>query len=194
MSALVTPRSKTTAPRPATPRRPTATPPARHSCGRCGATCPRHGFLIGAVLCFAFFSWYPMVREFILRFQKNRRGTTTWVGWHNLHQIVHDPAFWQAWRNTVLFTGLALVLGFAVPFVVAIVLNEFRHARGYLRVLVYLPVMLPPVASLLLFKYFYDPGYGLFNQRAALPAPADLAVAPVHPHRHARPWSSSPPG
>ena len=27
---------------------------------------------------------------------------------------------------------------------IAVVLNEFRHAQGYLRVLVYLPVMLPP--------------------------------------------------
>ena len=58
---------------------------------------------------------------------------------------------------------LALVLGFAVPFFVAILLNEFRHAQGYLRVLVYLPVMLPPRLGLLLFKYFYDPGDGLFN-------------------------------
>ncbi|WP_406136200.1 carbohydrate ABC transporter permease [Streptomyces sp. NBC_01089] len=122
-----------------------------------------HGFLIGAVLCFAFFSWYPMVREFLLAFQKNTAGRTTWVGLDNLDYVFHDPAFWQAWRNTLLFTGLALVLGFLVPFVIAIVINEFRHAQGYLRLLVYLPVMLPPVASVLLFKYFYDPGYGLFN-------------------------------
>lgn len=123
-----------------------------------------HGFLIGAVLCFSFFSWYPMVREFILAFQKNENGKTTWAGWSNLTYVFNDPAFWQAWRNTLLFTGLALLLGFIVPFLVAVVLNEFRHGQGYLRLLVYLPVMLPPVASVLLFKYFYDPGYGLFNR------------------------------
>ena len=38
------------------------------------------------------------------------------------------------------------------------------HWQAYLRVLVYLPVMLPPVASVLLFKYFYNPEYGLFNR------------------------------
>ncbi len=31
-----------------------------------------HGFLIGAVLCFAFFSWYPMCREIIMSFEKTR--------------------------------------------------------------------------------------------------------------------------
>ncbi|MFF9218680.1 carbohydrate ABC transporter permease [Streptomyces viridosporus] len=123
-----------------------------------------HGFLVGAVLCFAVFSWYPMIREFFLAFQRTEGGEVTWVGLDNLTTVLDDPAFWQAWRNTLLFTVLALVLGFAVPFVVAVVINEFHHGQGYLRLLVYLPVMLPPVASVLLFKYLYDPGYGLLNE------------------------------
>jgi multiple sugar transport system permease protein len=121
-------------------------------------------FLIGAVLCFSFFSWYPIVREVIMSFQKPvYGGGSTWAGWSNYVRIFRDPTFWQAWRNTLEFTVLALVIGFAVPFVVAIVLNELRHARGYLRVLVYLPVMLPPASALVLFAYFYNPQYGLFD-------------------------------
>ena len=121
-------------------------------------------FLIGAVLCFSFFSWYPIVREIILSFQKPvYGGGYRWAGWVNYTRIFRDPTFWQAWRNTLEFTLLALVIGYAVPFVVAIVLNELRHARGLLRVLVYLPVMLPPASALLLFAYFYNPQYGLFN-------------------------------
>jgi multiple sugar transport system permease protein len=122
-----------------------------------------HGFLIGAVLCFLMFSWYPMVREFIMSFQEKKRGVTSWVGLKNLDRVYHDPYFWTAWKNTAQFTLYALVIGFVVPFVVAIVLNELRHAQAYLRILVYLPVMLPPVAGVLLFKYFYNPDYGLFN-------------------------------
>ena len=100
-------------------------------------------FLIGAVLCFSFFSWYPIVREVIMSFQKPvYGGGYAWTGWTNYVRIFHDPTFWQAWRNTLEFTVLALVIGYAIPFVVAIVLNELRHARGYLRALVYLPVML----------------------------------------------------
>jgi len=122
------------------------------------------GFLIGAVLCFSFFSWYPIVREVIMSFQKPvYGGGYAFAGWSNYLRIFRDPTFWQAWRNTLEFTLLALVLGYAVPFVVAIVLNELRHARGYLRALVYLPVMLTPAAALLLFAYFYNPQYGLFD-------------------------------
>jgi multiple sugar transport system permease protein len=150
-------------------RRATAVPAARGRRPR--ALLPRArrnagawAFLIGAVLCFSFFSWYPIVREVIMSFQKPvYGGGFAWTGWTNYIRIFHDPTFWQAWRNTAEFTLLALVIGFAVPFVVAIVLNELRHARGYLRALVYLPVMLPPASALLLFAYFYNPQYGLFD-------------------------------
>lgn len=122
-----------------------------------------YGFLAGGIVCFALFTWYPMIREVIWSFQRTHFGVTSWVGFANYTRIFHDPTFWQAWRNTLQFTGFALVLGFAMPFFVAILLNELRHALGYLRILVYLPVMLTPVSGLLLFQYFYDPGHGLFD-------------------------------
>jgi multiple sugar transport system permease protein len=154
----------TVSPRTTTRRRPSAGPrPYGRAARRIRDNLTAHAFLIGAVACFALFSWYPMVREFVMAFQRTRRGRTTWVGWQNFIQVSHDPVFWQAWRNTLEFTLLALIFGFALPFFVAILLNELRHARAYLRILVYLPVMLPPVASVLLFKYFFNPGFGLFN-------------------------------
>ncbi|MGW4638505.1 carbohydrate ABC transporter permease [Sphaerisporangium sp. NPDC004334] len=128
-----------------------------------------YGFLCGALICFAFFSWYPMVREILLSFQKtNFVGPPDWVGLDNFRTVTEDSAFVPAWLNTAAFTGLALIVGYAVPFVAAIVLNELRHAKAYLRFVVYLPVMLPPAVAVLLFKWFYDPGPGLFNQILAL--------------------------
>ncbi|MFG2073733.1 multiple sugar transport system permease protein [Nonomuraea maritima] len=124
-----------------------------------------YGFLCAALFCFTVFAWYPMVREFILSFQKTDLiNSPEWVGLANFRGAVQDPAFWEAWLNTVEFTFLALLCGYAVPFVVALVLNELRHARAYLRFVVYLPVMLPPIVAVLLFRWFYDPGPGLFNQ------------------------------
>ncbi len=123
-----------------------------------------HGFLLGAVVCFAFFSWWPMIKEIIMSFQRTRRGQTTWVGWTNYERIWNDPSFGAAWKNTIMFTLLALVLGYALPFFIAIVLNEFRHAQGYLRILVYMPVIIPPTAGLLLFEFLYEPSAsGILN-------------------------------
>src|SRR5260370_14645192 len=85
-----------------------------------------HGFLIGAVLCFAFFSWYPMAREIIMSFQKTHLGVTTWPGWQNYRRIFHDPTFWAAWLNKLEFTGLAPVFGYAEAIFAAILLDLTR--------------------------------------------------------------------
>jgi multiple sugar transport system permease protein len=130
----------------------------------------KHGtgylFLLGAVVCFLLFSWYPMIREVIMSFQKtNFAGQTKWVGFQNYRHIFADPSFWAAWRTSLLFTVFALGLGFVVPFMTAVVLNELRHARSYFRLLVYLPVMMPPVAAAFLWRWFYRAdGSGLFNE------------------------------
>jgi len=121
-------------------------------------------FLAGGILCFALFSWYPLIRGILLSFQQvNFVTAPDWVGLDNFRNLFADPLFYTAWKNTLVFTGLALVFGYAVPFVIAVLLNELRHFTGFFRIAVYLPVMLPPIVVVLLWQYFYDPGNGLFN-------------------------------
>ncbi|OIJ85547.1 ABC transporter permease [Streptomyces sp. MUSC 14] len=124
-----------------------------------------YAFLLGALVCFALFSWYPAVRAVVIAFQKYTPGSKPqWAGTANFTRVLHDPEFGAAWRNTLVFTLLALLIGFAVPFLLALVLNELRHAKAFFRVVVYLPVMIPPVVSALLWKWFYDPGAGLADE------------------------------
>lgn len=131
---------------------------------RIGAHAVAYAFLSGALICFVFFSWYPIGRGVVLAFQQvNFVADPDWVGLDNFRTLWADPLFVRAWTNTGYFTLLALVLGFAIPFALALVLNELRHARGYLRLVVYLPVMLPPIVAALLWKWFYDPGPGIIN-------------------------------
>ncbi|KOV61967.1 carbohydrate ABC transporter permease [Streptomyces sp. MMG1121] len=124
-----------------------------------------YAFLLGGLVCFALFSWYPAIRAVVIAFQKYTPGSKPqWVGTANFTRVLADPEFGAAWRNTLTFTLLALLIGFAIPFVLALVLNELRHAKAFFRVVVYLPVMIPPVVSALLWKWFYDPGAGLANE------------------------------
>lgn len=148
---------------PPTPRKTGVNHPSRRR-RRLSEHLVAYSFLGAGVLCFALFSWYPIVRGWLLGFQEvTFSQPATWVGWDNYRRLFDDPLFLTAWKNTGYFTLLALVFGFAAPFLTAVVLNEFRHARSYLRMTVYLPVMLPPIVTMLLWRWFYDPGPGLFN-------------------------------
>ncbi|WP_377273940.1 carbohydrate ABC transporter permease [Peterkaempfera sp. SMS 1(5)a] len=131
---------------------------------RAGDNLMAYTFMAAGIACFALFSWYPLVRGIILGFQQDNLITPpTWVGLANYRHLFADPLFLTAWKNTAEFTALALVLGYAVPLAISILLNELRHFKSYFRVAVYLPVMLPPVVGVMLWQYFYDPGSGLFN-------------------------------
>ncbi len=123
-----------------------------------------YAFMAAGIACFALFSWYPLVRGILLSFQQvNFVTDPVWVGLDNFEALFADPLFWTAWKNTIVFTGLALVFGYLVPLGIAVLLNELRHFKAFFRLAVYLPVMLPPIVVVLLWKYFYDPGNGLFN-------------------------------
>ena len=67
-------------------------------------------------------------------------------------------------RNTAYFALLALVFGFPIPIILAVIMSEARRGRGLLSALAYLPVVVPPVVSVLLWRFFYDASpNGVFN-------------------------------
>ena len=131
----------------------------------------RHGglstllFLLPLLLMFGLFSWYPIVRLVLMAFQHtNLVQPATWVGFQNFSEVVHDPLFPIAVKNTAEFAGLALVFGYPVPLAVAVLISEVRKRRGLYSALAYLPVVVPPVVAVLLWKFFYDAGpSGVFN-------------------------------
>ncbi|MFI6587881.1 carbohydrate ABC transporter permease [Embleya sp. NPDC050493] len=122
-------------------------------------------FLLPTVLVFGLFSWWPIIRSLVLSFQQtNLVEPATWVGLQNYRTLLDDPLLGTAVWNTVVFTGLALLIGFPLPLFLAVLMSELRRGGGLMRVLVYLPVVVPPVVAVLMWKWFYDPDTGLFNE------------------------------
>ncbi|MGW9113382.1 carbohydrate ABC transporter permease [Microbacterium sp. NPDC055683] len=117
------------------------------------------------LLSFGYFAWWPIAQSLILAFQRADLVTEpTWVGFANFERVLADPLLWTALGNTIWFAALALVIGFPLPILMAMVMAELRRTRQIASVLAYLPVIIPPVVSVLLWKQFYDPSDGgLFN-------------------------------
>lgn len=64
-----------------------------------------------------------------------------WIGWENFQRIFSRTDFWQAVRNTLVISGLKILVIYPAPIVFAILLNEFR-SRNFQRTVqtaVYLP-------------------------------------------------------
>ncbi|MBZ2194787.1 carbohydrate ABC transporter permease [Occultella gossypii] len=121
-------------------------------------------FFLPLLLTFAYFSWWPILRGLVLSLQQTNFIVTEWVGLANFERVLADPLLLTAVWNTTYFTLLAVAIGFPVPILLAVLIAEMRRTRGFASVLAYLPVIIPPVVSVLLWKTFYRPDEaGLFN-------------------------------
>jgi multiple sugar transport system permease protein len=126
-------------------------------------------FLLPALAVFALFVWYPIVLGFVMSFQSiDMINPAVWVGFDNYRRVFSDPLFAVAWRNTLAFTLYALLFGYLVPIVLALLINEMRHGKGFFRLAFYLPVMLPPVVTAFLWRWIYNPDSGLLNALLSL--------------------------
>jgi len=122
-------------------------------------------FAVPIVLIFLYFSWGPIVSGLLMSLQKtNLVDPAQWVGISNFTYVLADPVLGQATLNTLYFTVLAIVFGFPLPIFLAVFMAELKGRSWLYTTLAYLPVIVPPVVSILLWKVFYDSSPdGLFN-------------------------------
>jgi putative aldouronate transport system permease protein len=82
------------------------------------------------------FSYLP-IWGWIMAFQNFRPGRALfaqkWVGFENFIELFSDPRFYQVMRNTLVMSIMGLIVGFTVPIIFAILLNEMQ-SRIYKRV------------------------------------------------------------
>jgi multiple sugar transport system permease protein len=139
-------------------------------------------FAVPIVLIFLYFSWGPIVNGLVMSLQKtNLVDPAEWVGIGNFQYVLADPSLAQATVNTLYFTVLAIVFGFPLPIFLAVFMAELKGRSWIYTTLAYLPVIVPPVVSILLWKVFYDSSAdGLFNSILGL-----VGIPP-------QPWLDSP--
>ncbi|MEA2518075.1 MAG: multiple sugar transport system permease protein [Chloroflexota bacterium] len=122
-------------------------------------------FLVPLLLVFGLFAWFPIVRALVMSVQEtNLVSTPTFVGLDNFATVIADPQFPIAVGNTAWFAFLALIVGFPIPIVLAVLMSEVRRGRSVYSALAYLPVVVPPVVSVLLWRFFFNASpQGVFN-------------------------------
>jgi multiple sugar transport system permease protein len=99
-----------------------------------------------------------------------------WVGLANYQAMLADPLFWKSLANTFYLTFLGIPLAVMTALAIALLLNVKKIVGiGVFRTIFYLPVVVPSVASALLWIWLLNPQYGLVNQALGvlgLPHPA----------------------
>lgn len=123
-------------------------------------------FLLPAMIVYTVFSLYPLIDVIKLSFL-NWNGLSEvkeYVGIENYSKVLtQDPVFWVAFENTIIWTILSITIPPFLGFVIALSLNQNIFGKTVLRAIFYLPVIIAPIAVATMWRWMYDPFFGLFN-------------------------------
>ena len=87
-----------------------------------------------------------------------------WTGLDNYRGMMHDPTFWRVVRNTAVFAGLSIPLYTIVALVLAAMLAGRGRMAPIFRACVFLPTLVPLVASAMVWMWLFNGEYGLINK------------------------------
>ncbi|WP_248930210.1 ABC transporter permease subunit [Paenibacillus hamazuiensis] len=116
---------------------------------------------------FLIFSYYPLVRGFMISFQEFRLiGNRPFVGFDNYLAVLRDSSFWDTLQNTLIIGGGTLVVGFVMPIVLALSLNEVFSTwfKKVTQMIVYLPHLFSWVVVGGMWILMLSPDTGIVNQ------------------------------
>jgi multiple sugar transport system permease protein len=95
-------------------------------------------------------------------------GDSSFLGLDNFRRMLsRDPLFWQVIRNTLIFVVVYVPLNFAISLGLAVWIGPTIRGRTLLRVLFFIPVVAPIIASAAVFRLLFA-NNGVVNQLLAI--------------------------
>jgi multiple sugar transport system permease protein len=88
----------------------------------------------------------------------------TFTPWRNVELLLGDWVFRTALWNTFLFVVAAVSAEMVLGFAIALLVSRLSTAKGIVRTLMVLPILVPPVAIGSMWKLMYNFEFGVFNQ------------------------------
>ncbi len=127
-------------------------------------------FLAPALSAIFIFFFIPVLAAFIISFTDfdiyalNNLSNARFIGLKNYIELLGDPLFWKALRNTFYFVFVAGPLSISVSLGFAMILNsKLIKFKGLFRLVYFIPVVTTLVAVAIVWRFIYHPRFGILN-------------------------------
>ncbi len=130
-------------------------------------------FILPVVLGVLIFTATPLVYAFIESFFETPLREFSFTEWgtfvglknyyRNFTTYAYSSRFWQSLKVTAVYAVINVPLQLALSFLLALLLNREMRGMKFIRALFYLPVLIPPVCSGILWNQLTDVNYGVMN-------------------------------
>ncbi|MBF6595168.1 MAG: sugar ABC transporter permease [Thermaceae bacterium] len=122
-------------------------------------------FLAPTVILLLVFVAWPILESLRLSFTHwtGLGKSQTYVGLSNWARLLQDGVFWQALGNNLVIAGLSIAVQLPVALGLAVLLDRGGRRLRLFKLAYFMPLLVSSVAIGFLFKYIYDPNFGLLN-------------------------------
>ena len=123
-------------------------------------------FALPAIAIYVVFLVYPAVTSvfFSLTDWDGLSATYNIVGLKNYVAMLSDPVVAQAVINNIIWTVVTIVFPVAIGLALAILLNGKVRGKPVIRLIFYMPAVLPLIAVASIWGWLYNPEYGAINE------------------------------
>lgn len=124
-------------------------------------------FTVPGLLIYTIFMIVPIIMSVIISLT-NWTGMTqlsqaSFVGLKNYASLLKDPILKVTINNTLVYGMIMMLVVPVIAFVLAYVVETFVQRKSLWRTIAYLPAMIPLIVTVFLWKWIYNPQYGLLN-------------------------------
>ncbi len=126
-------------------------------------------FILPWIIGMICFTIGPLIFSFVTSFTDYNMLRIKWLGFGNYKRMfTRDPMFWQALKNTLIYSLMNIPLVTIGGVIVAIMLHKLSFGVRFLRTVYYLPSVMVGVGTYFLWMLLLNPANGLVNSLLAL--------------------------
>ena len=140
----------------------TTTRTPRPRSGKQNAAYPSWFFIPASALYIVFFA-VPTFASFYFALNRWSLFATTFIGFDNFVQFFKDPQLYASFAHTLIYGFVTAAAKVVLGLALALLLTSSVIGRGYLRGVVFFPVLVSTIGVGLTFKALLDPFHGFIN-------------------------------
>ncbi|MFA5291729.1 MAG: sugar ABC transporter permease [Phycisphaerae bacterium] len=121
--------------------------------------------IIAPLILVLIFNYYPIFNGFIHIFYRwNGDNIEEFIGMGNFVKMFHDTELWRSFVVVGIFI-VSNLIKMIPPIITAVVLHHIISSRiqYFYRVLFVIPMIVPAIVGILIWKYYYEPNTGFIN-------------------------------
>lgn len=94
---------------------------------------------------------------------------SSWIGFDHFERFFKSYYFWRLIKNTLGISLYQLAVGFPIPLILALLINEVgnKHFKRFVQTITYAPHFLSTVVMVGMIFIFLNPKYGIINHMIA---------------------------